>query len=34
LPDRILLINPQTRTVAEIVPAAGATTGGGSPGQR
>jgi hypothetical protein len=34
LPDRILLINPQTRTVAEIVPAAGVTTGGGSPGQR
>jgi hypothetical protein len=31
LPDRILLIDPQTRTVAEIVPNQAGTTGAGSP---
>lgn len=31
LPDRILLIDPQTRTVAEIVPSQAGTTGAGSP---
>jgi hypothetical protein len=31
LPDRILLIDPQTRTVAEIVPNEAGTTGAGSP---
>jgi hypothetical protein len=31
LPDRILLIDPQTRTVAEIVPNQAGTTGTGSP---
>jgi hypothetical protein len=31
LPDRILLIDPQTRTVAEVVPNRAGTTGSGSP---